>query len=240
MLCEKYKDALIEAAVTGDEMSLAIRSHVDGCSSCATELAQQRSLIAAMDTNLQRQMNAPIPAATLQRIEAHLAQQPQPKRAPRFAQLFAGALATLALAATIVLMWPHTIPRMITGKRVAPQQTQKSAVDQTQLISEPRPQTSESRKFAPQASKYARVRTVRFSPLAGSTHQQPEVLVPPDDRIAFEHFVADFDGKAVLAATLAKRVPMQDLHVAPLDVPDIQTASLTVAPVGESEVVSNR
>ena len=52
MLCEKYKPALIEAAITGAEPALAIRAHVDACPSCAAELAQHRSLIAAIDTNL--------------------------------------------------------------------------------------------------------------------------------------------------------------------------------------------
>ena len=51
---------------------------------------------------------------------------------------------------------------------------------------------------------------------------EPEVLVPPDDRIAFEHFIADFDGRQALVA-LTRRVPIQELRVAPLDVPDIQT-----------------
>ena len=50
MLCEKYKDALIEAAVTGGELAPRARAHVEECANCAAELRQQRSLVGAIDT----------------------------------------------------------------------------------------------------------------------------------------------------------------------------------------------
>ena len=43
-----------------------------------------------------------------------------------------------------------------------------------------------------------------------------------------------FDDKGLIPAV------MQDLRVAPLEVPDIQTASLTVPPLDQGQVVSNR
>src|SRR5215467_2510705 len=108
MLCEKYKPALIEAAITGADLPPAIREHIDSCPCCAAEFAQQHSLIAAIDVNLHRQMNAPVSAATLQRLEARVAQETQPVRAPRFAQIFVGTLATLAAAAIILAFLAHT------------------------------------------------------------------------------------------------------------------------------------
>ena len=108
MLCEKYKPALIEAAVNGGELAPAIREHAESCARCGAELAQQRQLIAAIDANFYRQMNAPVPASMLQRLEAHLAQQPQPKRTPRLAQIFAGTFATLVTAALILVFVSHS------------------------------------------------------------------------------------------------------------------------------------
>jgi anti-sigma factor RsiW len=109
MPCEKYKPALIDAAVCSAELAPAIHAHVATCPSCAAELAQQRFLVGAIDTSLYRQMNAPVPAAMLERIEAHLAQRPQPNRLPRFAQIFTGTLATLAVAAAIPPVWPAKV-----------------------------------------------------------------------------------------------------------------------------------
>ena len=105
MLCEKYKDALIEAAVGGAELAPGVRAHVEAYPSCAVEFDQQRSLVGAIDANVSRQMNAPIPGAMLQRLEARIVQQPQPKRTQRFAAIFAGAFATFLVAATVFLSW---------------------------------------------------------------------------------------------------------------------------------------
>jgi hypothetical protein len=223
MLCEKYKPALIEAAITGAELVPAIHAHAAACPSCAAELAQQRSLVAAIDANLHRQMNAPVPAATLHRLGAHLAQQPQPKRTPRFVQVFAGTLATLAVAATILLLLPHKPSKTIdVANRTAPP-TPNFVADQSG------PDTaspSEAAKIEPMYKPHVRS-------VARST--EPEVLVPPDERIALEHFVADLHGRGEVALALTKQVPEQrEQHVAPVETPDIQITSLTVPAIRES------
>ena len=242
MLCEKYKPALIEAAITGAELTPEMRSHVTACTLCAAELAHQRALIAAIDITLHRSMNAPLPPALLQRFEARLAQDSQPKPTSRFLRIFAGTLATLAVAATIVLMLPRQISKIHSARPADAKPAQKFEVDHMQLVNVPPPSHEAGMKPSrPDAPRHATAQLVRASMASTATPSQPEILVPPDDRIAFEHFIADFDRGAVLAATLAKRVPMQDLRVAPLEVPDIQTVSLTVVPVGgETQVVSNR
>ena len=238
MLCEKYKPALIEAAITGADLPPAIRAHVDACPSCAAEFAQQHSLIAAIDTNLHRQMNAPVPAATLQRLEAHVAQEPQPVRAPRFAQIFVGTLATLAVVATIVLLLPrHGLP-ISDGKGIASQAAQNHADQSPVAVNQPSNTTS-SLSPEPRMLNRTRTRTVLAS-TAASSHHEPEVLVPPDERIALAHFMADSNGRGDLSAAIARRVPEQEVRVAPLDVPDIQMASVTVAPIQESAAVTNR
>jgi anti-sigma factor RsiW len=238
MLCEKYKPALIEAAVTGEELTPVIRAHVAACPSCAAELAQQRSLIAAIDTNLHRQMNAPVPAAMLQRFEARLAQQPQPKRTPRLSQILAGTFATLITAALILMFLPHwktaAPPNAKVNVASAPKPSQIQPIG---LL----PQAVVAEALPPQTSKHVKTRPARIIETNTSilTRPEPEVLVPADDRIAFDHFIADFDGRQALVA-LTKRVPIQELRVAPLDVPDIKTASLTVSPVWGSDAVVNK
>jgi hypothetical protein len=221
---------LIDSAVTGAEPTPEFRSHVAACTSCAADLAEQRSLIAAIDANLQRQMNAPIPAATLQRFEARLAQQTTqpPARPLRLRWLYAPA--AMAAAASIILLVSHT-------RSIKPNPRIARQAPAIQRITPAADAPRASIRHSPQELSVARtkMRTTNVS-----ARKEPEVLVPPDDRIAFEHFVADLDGREVLAATLAKRVPLQELSVAPLEVPEIQTASLRMSPVQESAAIGDR
>jgi hypothetical protein len=234
MLCEKYKPTLIEAAVSDADLPPAVRAHAESCATCAAELTQQRSLVAAIDANLHRQMNAPIPAATLHRLEAHFAQQPQPKRKPRFAQIFAATLTTLAVATALFLVflshWNVETLGPSTKTNIAP--SYNSNLGQIQVHVGPPPQTATTPTPPP-----AHSRTVLAS-TAAAHHSEPEVLVPPDERIALEHFMADSRGRADFAVVLARRVPQQELHISPLDTPDIQTASVSVPSIQDSNAVA--
>lgn len=230
MLCENYKPALIEAAITGAEPAPAILVHVESCANCTAELAQQRSLIAAIDTNLRRKMNAPVPASLLQRLEAHLAQQPQLKRIPRFAQIFAGALATLAVAA-IVLVLPRHRPPINVAQRIAPQPVQNH-VDQSNIVSDPPSNTIGPLSPRPNSSSHTRSRIVPVSTAAA--HQEPEVLVPPDERIALDQLIANLSARHELAAGLIKPLPEKpEQPVKQIEIPDIKTAALFIAPIAE-------
>ena len=225
MSCEKYKPDLIEAAITGAEPAPAIREHIESCARCADEITQQRSLIAAIDASVHQSVNAPLTPALLQRFEARLAQE-NPPRSLNLSWLYAAA--ALATASALILFaLSHSRAHNSSSPSVVLVQSAQSATEHrlqiVPLVLEP---PEERRRVSHRAR-----------PVAAP---QPEVLVPPDERIALAHFMADADGRGDLATALARQVPQQDLRVAPLDVPDIQTASLTVAPIQESTAVSNR
>jgi hypothetical protein len=235
MSCEKYQAALIAAAASvaasDVEPSPDLRAHLNGCAACRDRAEQQRSLVAAIDNSVRRAVNAPLPPALLQRFEARLAQQaaPAPIRSSRLRWIY--ATAALATAALIVLLVSH--PR---SNKPNPQIAQLTPAMQRANPS-PDPPTYLTHLPPPQETVAPRTKT-RMTNV--SARKEPEVLVPPDDRIAFEHFINDFDRGEILAAALAKRVPLQELRVAPVDVPDIQTASLKVSPVQESQAIANR
>jgi len=230
MSCEKYKAALVEAAVTSADLTPELRSHVASCASCAAELAQQRSLIAAIDANLHRQMNAPLPAAMLLRLEARLAQEPQSQPSPslRFTWLYAAA--ALATVSALILF-------------VLPRVRQHKANDHTAAI----PQTVQSVGSRPQMVPLVlkpatpeEIRRDRAGHSRRSVHAEPEVIVPPDERIALEHFVADLHGRGEVALALTKRVREQrEQNVVPVVTPEIQIASLTVSPIRDTDVSTN-
>jgi|HubBroStandDraft_6_1064221.scaffolds.fasta_scaffold286840_2 hypothetical protein len=242
MLCEKYKPALIEAAITGADLPPVVRAHADSCANCATELTQQRSLVAAIDANLHRQMNAPIPAATLHRLGAHLAQQPQPSSTPRFAQIFAGTLTTLAVAALVLVFFSHwKMETLEPNAKVNVKPTDNSNASQIQVHIGPSSQSTTppgTRTQAP-TERHTRTRVVIASTTA--SRQEPEVIVPPDERIAMEHFIADLRGRGEIALALAKRVTEQrEQPIVPVDAPDIQIASLKVPPIRDTDMSSDK
>lgn len=236
MSCEKYKSALIEAAVAGAEVSTAVRKHVTACPSCAAEFAQQQSLIAAIDTNLHVQMRAPVPAATLQRLEAHLAQQPQPKRTPRFTQIFAGAFAALAIAAVVFLMIPRHKSQIDDAKQIVSQPKQNHEVDRMGFETARPPSQAEARtSLQSKGPSHSRVRIISVSTATAASHPEPEVLVPPDERIAFDHLIANLNDRERLASAISKPLQKQpEQRVGVITTPEIETASVVVQPLRDS------
>jgi hypothetical protein len=228
MSCEKYKVALIDNAATGAELPPALRAHVAACPSCAAELAQQRSLFAAIDSSLRQTMNAPLPPALLQRFEARLAQQ-NPPRSLSLSWLYATA-ALAATAAVILFAVPHLRTHKPDSRAVAvTQSTQSPAAHRPEIM------TAILQPTTPQ--EIERDRRQHAKPAA---RPEPEVLVPPDERIAMEHFIADFHGRGEVALALAKRVPEQrEQDVAPVNTPDIQISSLMVPAIRESDTRSD-
>lgn len=233
MLCEKHKHALIEAAVTGGELAPRVRAHVEDCANCAAELRQQRSLVAAIDTNVSRQMNVPVPAAVLQRVEAHLAQQPQPKRTPRFAQLFAGALATLVVAATVLIMLPRRQPRIDEAKQVGPDSVKSQRVDDLRIAKAP-PQPSTSGPVKIQAGAPGHTRSHIARVLDAQKRAEPELLMPDDERVALAQFIAASERRPELVAGLVRplrRSPEEPVRS--IEIPDMSTAGIVIEPIWE-------
>ena len=220
MPCEKYKDALIEAAVGGTALAPAVSEHVGSCAKCAAELEGQRSLIVAIDQGLHREMNAPVPAAVLQRLEAQVTQH-KPVRALNLSWLYAAA--ALATATTMILF---VMPRVRRHKSNSP----TAALSQTvQSASEHRPQivTLVLQPATPEEMRRDRKQhSRRAAPL------EPEVLVPGDERIGLEQFIANLNGRTDLSAVIAKPLQQQpEQGVASLKTPDIETAALVVQPL---------
>ena len=233
MSCEKYKAAVIDASVTGDETPSAVRAHAATCPSCAAELAQQRSLVAALDANLHRQMNAPVPAATLQRFEAHLAQQPQPKRTPRLTQIFAGTLATLATAAIILVFLSHRkINTLEPNAKPIVTSTRSASAGEIQVHIGPSSETPTTVVARPRTPTHTRTHIVLVS--AAVSRPEPEVIVPPDERVALDRLITGLNHRSELASALAKPLlKKSEQPVKHLEIPDIQTAALVIQPIAE-------
>ncbi len=219
MLCEKYKPALIESAITGADLAPAIRAHVETCPSCAAELVQQRSLIAATNTNLHRQMNAPTPAAMLQRFEVHLSQQ-QPARSLNLRWMYLTA-ALVAVSSMIVF----AVPRVRTHRL----KLDAALTPTSKSPAAPRPE-SITAILPPAAPREMRREKKQHS--RGVARTKPEILVPPDEQIALTRFIAHWNAQREVVVALA--VPVRQSPEAlfkGLEIPDINTAEIIIEPI---------
>src|SRR5437899_5592584 len=102
MLCEKYKEALIDAAASGAALPNALREHVQACEHCAAMLAGEQALFAAVDAGLHKAANAEVPCSFLPNVQAKLATETVPSRNPIPGWALVCAAGALAMAAAFL------------------------------------------------------------------------------------------------------------------------------------------
>jgi hypothetical protein len=228
MPCEKYQDALIDLAASAAEPSDVLRAHLDECTSCRSYMEDERFLTASIDSVLRQTANAPLPPALLQRLDARLGQQTPPKPALYPSWLYASAALTTAVL--LLLGLPRLRTRDANQQGVVSVPVRQATATQAERVA-----LSAPRSLAPMATRH------KNKPASQPPNpSDPEVLVPPDERIAFERFLSDLNGREDLAIALVK--PMQEQRQphtasvampAPVEVPDLETIALTVQPLSE-------
>jgi hypothetical protein len=103
MLCDKYKEELIEAAASGAALPGGLREHVEACALCGARLAAERTLFAAVDAGLHKAANAKVRSSSfLPNVKASLATETLPTRNPIPCWAFVCATGALALAAAFL------------------------------------------------------------------------------------------------------------------------------------------
>ena len=222
MPCEKYQEVLIDLAASGAEPVGVVRSHLDGCGSCRSYLKEQQMLLAAIDSGVRQTINAPVPASLLQRFGARLAQQTGPRHSQSARWMYAGA--ALAAAAMLVLFLLPNL-RSPSSKQRSPIETSAQHAIAAQKADPTAPLKAATRPVQ-QPGKRSRTR---------APNPEPEILVPPDERIAFERFLSDLNGREDLVVALVKPLhELREQRVISLETPDIETAALTVQPITET------
>jgi hypothetical protein len=224
MLCEHYKDALIEAAASGAAPSGELREHLAECASCRAVFGQEQSLFAAIDTGLHAAANAKIPPSLLPGVRARLDEVAAPRF--RWVQPLVFASTGVALGLVVFVMarlylagreemakkGPVAVPAlMATATNTNRQET---SPESTQIAAVPVNHTRASRNSTDSHSE---------------TSSNPEVLVPPDEREAFARLVGVLNQRSDVVASLLAKVPEKPDGLAavdPLQIPDIEIKPL--------------
>jgi hypothetical protein len=228
MLCEKYQDALIDLVANDAEPTGDVRAHLDACVSCRSYREREQVLFGAIDSGVRAAANVVLPTSLQRRFEAHIAQEAAAKRAasPRW-WMCAAAVA----AAVIVLTLPILRPRNARERAApfdAPQLAAKQSVTGETLGAVPLDTARVNSRNPRQLSK----RPVSKRLARRGENAAPEVLVPPEEKEAFERFLSDLNGKQDLAAALVK--PMVERHERPdalIETSEIETVALSVPPL---------
>jgi hypothetical protein len=101
MLCDRYKEALMDVAATGASPAGAMREHINACSNCSAFLARQEAIFASVDAGVRATANARVPQNFAQRMRAVMREESsREKRA--LAPIF--ALGSVVVAAVLVLV----------------------------------------------------------------------------------------------------------------------------------------
>jgi hypothetical protein len=230
MLCEPYKEALIEAAAMGQgagELAPALRRHIDVCADCRSFLQAQCKLQSAIAERLALRV-ADVPAELVVRVRSGMAERKTPSRILQWT-----ALATAMVVVLVFIMQGglrRSVGRSAIGQVAAavPSIPGSGSVESKRAVR----RTRVSREASPEAS---RILDAEFRPLVSS--EQREIV---------EHLVRGVQRGEIKGEVLrweAQVSETKEVQIAPKQLEALEVAAEGSAPdagVSGSPTVTDR
>ncbi len=223
MLCDTYKEALIEAAASGAALPISLREHVGTCARCRATLAGERTLFAAVDAGLHNAANARVPSGFLTNVKANLATETVPTRNPIPVWALVCATGALALAAAVL-----SLPR---GTR---DEGRTEAISLPSMV--PAGAGGVGLSFVPEPKTRYSARTseaFRQQNVSDPTSHEPEVLVQPEEEEFLKRFYAAVSNPARDAKTVVAdehEITAKPLVIEQIEVKDLKIENLDEEP----------
>jgi hypothetical protein len=245
MVCERYKEALIEAATTV-VLPPELREHFDNCGDCRAAFAMERTLVNAIDIGLQADANAEVSAAFLSRVQARVVEEMHRRRRQSATWVW-----TIAAASTAVLLFVIGFPllkskqnqqQLIFSRTTTPDSAARSTVT-TPTIHDTSRNNVAAQRAAPAGQTVQNSTGTTVTPRG--MHEQPatqqrskgpffggaEVIVPPDEREALARFVAAAEEtKRLASAFLSPGLKNNE----PLELSALEIGELQLQPLDQS------
>ncbi|HLZ91048.1 MAG TPA: hypothetical protein VKQ28_04980 [Candidatus Acidoferrum sp.] len=219
MLCDKYKEALMEAAADGAALPSSLREHVEACALCGARLAAERTLFAAVDAGLHEAANAKVHSSFLVNVKANLATETIPARNPIPGWAFVCATAAIALAA-VFLSLPRDAHNQARTEAITFSNRVPTGAGGVELSLAPERKTRYSAKAIGAPEKQN---------LAGNANHEPEVLIQPEEEEFLKRFYAagrSQTGDARAVVTEDHEVPPRPLVIEQIEVRDLKIENL--------------
>jgi hypothetical protein len=219
MLCERYKNALMEAAATGAEPQGHLRAHLATCAACRMVFAEEQSLFSAIDTGLHSTVAAEVPGSLLPRVRARLLDETPSQ--------YRWILAWVPVAASVALLIGFLFLRGVRPD------VRDSPMEPKQAIRGiPPVETSASRPGNPPAQQALNASPVlrqlrQANP--SREHKEPRALVPAEQPAVIARLLdglrrGEVQGEVLLAESNGSQ--SQDLQIAPIAVAPIDVKAL--------------
>src|SRR3984893_12947106 len=215
MLCDKYKEALIDAAVRNAAPSNALRQHIEVCAECRAVFAKEQVLCASIDSQLRDCANAKPSSSYLPRLRARIAEEPTVARrwSPVWTAVGASAILTIAMLLPWKALRTTTTPETasaILASNILPSAHEKQPRSES-LVFSTHPGTRKSRRI--QVSRH----DIRDDEL--------DLLFPINQRVIVDHLIGhiqrgEIDGKALVPSSQA------DLQISTIEIPPITTSPM--------------
>jgi len=200
MSCEKYQAAISEAAAM-QEASAMLERHLNACASCQERYAEEQELLAAIDASVSRVVQADAGPSFLPGVRAALEQERTVRGEPRSWFAFRPAVALAVGVCLALAIFERVQPRpetMSQSANVAPVVTRTApALEALQL-----------QTLRPQVRRPAAIRRAASAAIGSRQTYGPEVIVPPDERIAFAKFVRGVGQRNQVAIALTRTAPV--------------------------------
>ena len=180
MLCDKYNEALIEAAANGAALPGGLREHVEACALCGARLAAERNLFAAVDAGLQKTANPKVRSSFLLSVKANLATEAIPARNPIRGWAVVCATAAHALAVAILSESRGDHDKARKGAITVPRRV-PAGVAGVELSLAPEHKTHYSARAS---------RAVEQEKVSHVTSYEPEVLIQPGEEELLKRWYA--------------------------------------------------
>jgi hypothetical protein len=222
MLCENYREALIEAAAVDARLSPELRSHLDACVSCRAAFVEETQLFAAIDAGLRTAANAEVPPSFFPGVRAGLLDDSASERGWKPFLIFAAAAVAIVLTVFITARPRHTIYDNH-AKQIF------SASPREKLEASARGEASGTRAIVAPSRSYRMQHQRNTAPADSASSNAMDVLVPPEEREAFARFIGSQPGRSgVVIAGVAAAPDNEDkrLSVEPLEISELEVKPL--------------
>ncbi|HXW90069.1 MAG TPA: hypothetical protein VEK33_05945 [Terriglobales bacterium] len=216
MTCDKYENALLLAAASNAELDAKLARHLECCSTCRMTLRSERELFSRVDRTLRARVNEVPRPGFLAQLRRQFSNELTARAGSDRVWQMAGVASALLL---IAMFYPLVNARQssVQGNLQTPTIKVPQGADKTQSA-------RASEDFGVPSRRHFKPRAVHSAAL-----QEPEVLVPPDERKAFAQFVAcvargDAIARAAVTPAVNKTVSriMELPLVSSVDMVDLQ------------------
>jgi hypothetical protein len=235
MICDHYKQDLLELAAAGAESAPKLHAHLQACSSCRSAFENERSLLASIDSCLRSSANAEVPPSFIPTVRALVQQEvPQESFGTRAIKPVLGRLQWVPAlaAATIILFIFARLDRWVkspsTGEQFVTQQARSPVA--RQITATKPPQGSSQQITSANRNSLASKAVITLNKNSAQTENRaPEIIVPPDQEVLLARYADQFRRQHQPSSTLLTEIDPD--QTGPLRVPLIQIAELDVKPL---------